>query len=262
MAHVTERDFKKLADAVADDLVQQRIPLNDSITKLANSMGLNHSQVHRLCEATNNVAFNKMFSAKDKTASDRMVEFDIADPKQVIGSAIKVASVMVTTNTEAYELRPLRDEMHDVRHSEAHAPMTKVAFELRPAVKPSQEVDRRTLQKVLKNMQSQKLAAALDYRGNLYTLNDRFRRIYDVVPFAQFEKNAAALYGTDADEPLNTLRAMLRKSPVTYDHSLLEKQAGVVDDTTVEMKLLQAAMKAASAYTKLAASAVKIESML
>jgi len=263
MAHVTEKDFKKLAEAIADDLVQQKIPLNDSVTKLAKSMDLSHEQVRRLCEATNNVTFNKVFHASDKTASDRMIEFDVADPKKVLGAAIKEASADDTTKMAAYELRPLVDEMHSVRHPEpAPDELTKVAFTLRPETHPSEEVDRRTMRKVLDNMRHQKLAADMEYSDTVVTLRGQFRKLYDVVPFDSFEKVAAARFGNEAVGPLNEIREMMGMPQVNYDISRLEKVAGFVDDTTAEMQLLQHIIATQQSRTKLARGIAKIEGVL
>jgi hypothetical protein len=263
MAHVTEKDFQKLAGAVADDLIQQDISLNDSITKLAASMDLSHEQVRRLCEATNNVAFNKMFNARDKTASDRIVEFPVADPKVVLESAIKEASAVDFSKTAAYELRPLRDEMQQVRHPEpAPESFTKVAFELRPQAQHSDEKDRRTMAKVLDNMRHQKLAADMAYLDGVVSLRGQFRRLYDVVPFAQFEKAAAARFGDEAVGPLNEIREMMKLPQVDYNISRLIKVAGFVDDTTTEMQLLQQILSTQANRTKLAQGIAKIEGVL
>jgi AraC-like DNA-binding protein len=112
MAHITENDYKKMAEAISDDLVQQKIPLNDSIRKLASSMDMSQEQVRRLCESSNNTTFNKLFQSKDKTASDRIVEFDVADADQVFADNIKEAAVSEPANAVAYfsEYRSLREE--------------------------------------------------------------------------------------------------------------------------------------------------------
>lgn len=263
MAHVTENDYKKLAEAVADDLVQQNLPLNDSITKLAKSMDLNHEQVHRLCEATNNVTFNKMFNAKDKTASDRMVEFSVADPSEILGTAIKEASADSFVKAAAYELRPLVDEMHAVRNPEPqYEERTKVAFELRPESKHSREVDQRTMRKTLSNLQHEKLAADMAYEDGVSDLRDRFRQLYDVVPFGQFEKEAAARFGEAAVAPLNTIRTLMGKPQVNYDMDRLTKTAGFIDDTTREMKLLSHIISSQSRSRTVARGIAKIEGVL
>jgi len=263
MAHVTENDFKKLAGAVADDLIQQKIPLNDSITKLAKSMDLSQEQVRRLCEATNNTTFNKVFHESDKTAADRMVEFKVADPSQILGTAIKEASADTNAKTAAYELRPLDDEMHTVRHpAPEYEERTKVAFELRPQTHASDEVDRRTMVKVLDNMRHQKLAADMEYLDDVVSLRGQFRRLYDVVPFDQFEKVAAARFGNEAVGPLNEIREMMGMPQANYDISRLEKVAGFVDDTSAEMQLLQRIIATQQSRTKLALGIAKIEGAL
>jgi ADP-ribose pyrophosphatase YjhB (NUDIX family) len=115
MAYFKEEDYLKLANAAAIDLVDNRVPLNDSITKLAQQFDLSQDQIMRLCEATNNTTFNHIF--KTKTASDdRLVEFDIADPKAVLRHQIKEASVQDDMgNASIAELYELPDQMGQVR---------------------------------------------------------------------------------------------------------------------------------------------------
>lgn len=263
MAHVTENDYRKLADAIAEDLVQQQIPLNSSITKLAKSMDLNHEQVRRLCEATNNTTFNKLFQAKGKTASDRMIEFDIADPKKVLGEVIEEASCKTASVSELYELRPLNDEMHSVRHAEPdYGDLEKTAFELRPEAKASDEVDRRTMVKVLDNMRHQKLAADMEYLDKLGELRDRFRRLYDVQPFTEFEKEAVARYGEPAAEHLNGVRRLMGAPLVIHDIPAIQKTAGYVDDTTLEMQLLKQVIDTDDRRNAFARGIAKLAGML
>jgi AraC-like DNA-binding protein len=192
MPYITDKDFKKLAEAVADDLVQGSIPLNNSITKLAKSMDMSQDQIRRLCEATNNVTFNKMFNSRDKTAADRMIEFPVADSKVVLASLIdSVRGEDCSEKTAAYELRELENEMDLVRRPDAEVPaMEKQAFELRPVSRPKREADARTLGKVAEHMRNEKLATDMQYSDALSELKGRFKRLYDVPPFEQFEKDA------------------------------------------------------------------------
>ena len=70
MPILTDREYSKLAAAAAKDLVDSQIPLNDSIDKLASSYDMNDDQLARLCEASNNAAFNALFEARGKQGAD------------------------------------------------------------------------------------------------------------------------------------------------------------------------------------------------
>lgn len=126
MAYMTENDYLKLANAAAIDLVENKVPLNESVTKLAQQFDLNQDQIMRLCEATNNTAFNHIF--KNKTASDdRLVEFEIADPKSILGQQIKEASVSNAVSTSVTDLYELPDQMSQVRTPYTNHFLEKVA---------------------------------------------------------------------------------------------------------------------------------------
>lgn len=341
MAHLDEKSIQKLAEAAAVDLVEGDIPLNDSISKLASKMDMNHEQIRRVCEASNNVAFNKIFQKRANEADDRLVDFKVASPMDILGGQIKAAEVEIADKpTALYEQRELPDQMHEVRTAatsdkvrvrvvggdgnlqifsvdKGYWTMPKGAvqegenrrnaaariledstglrvmpinleyvgmesfkgnmyhtftidkeklrrikqpqdargmkprieyrgkeagFQLRPESKPLAEVDIRTLRKTAETLNSTKLAAEMECRDAVFELRDQFRKLYDVEPFEDFEKKAAALYGRDAVAPLNFVRSLMGKPEVEYDYDVLQKHAGLVNDDTAEMKLLKTAI--------------------
>ena len=268
MAYVTDKDYKKLAEAVADDLVRTGVSLNESIAKLASSMELNDEQIRRLCESANNATFNTLFKerASDKTASDRLIEFDVADYKKVLGNQIKEAETSAVTEKTAsvYELRALDDEMFYRRSgtSTADTTTTKVAFELRPEATERPEVTARTARKVLEHLTHEKIAAEMEYNDTLHALRDRFRKVSGVLPFSKFEKEAAVAFGPSAEIHLNTVRTLMRLPEVTYDIGTLSKHAGFVDDTTVEMQLLASLIKTAARASNIQKGIKKLETAL
>jgi ADP-ribose pyrophosphatase YjhB (NUDIX family) len=128
MGYIKEEDYQKLANAAAIDLVDNSVPLNDSISKLASQFEMNQDQLYRLCEASNNVAFNHIFK-KNAAASDRIVDFEIADPKKILGDQIKTASVPDFTDNfvPARELRELPNLMDYTRHPDVDSFAVKTA---------------------------------------------------------------------------------------------------------------------------------------
>ncbi len=240
MGTFTENDYKKMSEAVADDLIQSKIPLNDSIKKLASAHDLNQEQVGRLCEATNNVTFNKMFQSRDKTAEDRIIDFDIANPKAILSESIKEASVYEEDPGAAIslsEFRPLRDS---VGHSFEKAAEDAVALAAEPTV--SREKAERTARKTHAYLKNEKIAAEMLYEDALVNVRNQFKRLYADLTFDKFEKQAAALYKDAAVKPLTDLRRLLRLPEVTYDFARLEKTAGVVDDSGIVFKLFSDAV--------------------
>jgi hypothetical protein len=260
MAYVTENDYKKMAEAIADDLVNNGISLNDSVSKLASSMDMNHEQIRRLCETTNNVTFNKMFQSKDKTASDRMIEFDVADADKVLGSLIKRASWITVESQDVVSLSEYRSLREDV----APIPLEKTAstFELRPEARANKEVDQRTLRKTLDHLRHEKIATELLHTDAVSELRSQFRRLYRDMSFETFEKNAVALYGEKAAPVLNTLRSHMRLPEVTYNCALLQKTAGYVDDSAIEFKLLAEALSSAEKLRNINAGIAKLETLV
>jgi len=267
VAHLADKNFAKLATAVAEDLVKQGIALNDTITKLATQMDMNDEQVARLCEATNNVTFNKLFQARgqDKTASDRLIEFDVADTKKVLNNLIKKADRGGALEKEAayYEMRPLDDGMHGLRNPEPAAEsFSKVAFVLRPESLPSKEKDSRTMRKTLDHLRHEKIAAEILYNDKLAELDKQFKRLYDATPFKEFEKSAAVVFGKSAEVHLNTLRRMRKMDDATYAIAVLTKNAGYIDDATPELTLFAELMDAANTSAKIASAMSKLEKSL
>lgn len=254
MAHITENDYKKLAEAVSDDLLTNKVAMNTSISKLASSMDMSQEQVRRLCEASNNTAFNKMFQSKDKTASDRLIEFDVADADTVLGGSIKEASARPSADGLVY-----LSEYRTLRADDAEEPLTKVAFELRPDSKPKTEQDRRTARKTLDHLRHEKIATAYLYDDALYAIKNQFKRLYRDMDFASFEKKAAAVHGPAAIRPLSDLRSQMRLPEVTYDFDQLQKTAGYIDDSKIEFKLLSEAVAHAEKIANITQGILKLE---
>lgn len=226
MAQLTQRDIQKFAEAVATDLVEQQIPLNDSIRKIAEARGLNADQIGRVCEASNNLTFNKLLTAKHKTASDGLVEFDIADTKGVLGGIVKSAAVKTASAPAValYELRELRMPVEA-------PPIEKVAHTEPAPTKRQLEANARTVRKTLDYLRHEKLGAVMEYQDSVRVIRNEFRKIDVTKSFASLEKEAAALYGEDVYPVLTDLRSAFGMESVEYDQPAIEKQAGYVDDT-------------------------------
>lgn len=80
---VKPEQLEKIATQISNDYLERQIPLTDGLEKVSTMHGLNQNQVYRVAEAANVKTYLELM----KTAQDdSYIEFDIADPIQVIGS--------------------------------------------------------------------------------------------------------------------------------------------------------------------------------
>lgn len=252
MGHINADRFKKLADAVASDFVTQSIPLNTSIHKLAQSTDMTHEQIRRLCEATNNATFSQVFQAKGKTAEDRIVEFDVADPDKIIGSIIKDAAPVHEKTAALYEYRTLELSSDNIKEAAQEE-------EIIPEV-PFNEIDKRTVRKVAAHLASQKMGWEMAYTDTLHSLDASFKRLYDAPPFESFQKEACQLYGDDVIPEINALRERRKLDPIAS--VVRTKTASIIDDTSYQFTALTQLRELRQKIAKASITAKKLEKLL
>lgn len=81
-AVLSVQDLEDLAKVASDMYLYQDTPLNDAVVKVASDHpGISQEQVRRIAEMVNSSTFQRLF---EKQASNRNVEFDIADPAEVL----------------------------------------------------------------------------------------------------------------------------------------------------------------------------------
>ena len=78
-----ETKFEKYAARAANAYLDNQVPLNDSIIKIAEEKELNPDQIKRVVEAANVKVFQKHFADEDRDGH-KDVDFDVADPKVII----------------------------------------------------------------------------------------------------------------------------------------------------------------------------------
>lgn len=205
MPVLTERDYTKLANAAAQDLVQQQIPLNTSLAKLARAQELNYDQLTRLCETTNNTVFNTLFNkmGADKSA-DRLVEFEVAKPAEVweqCSETIKKAHAPTSTLDLAWESRSLVPTTYVDKTAAAAAPLEDL-----PVKAPS----RLALEKAAETLRMRKIAATVRSESSLHALIVEFRKEGRAADYDLFEKEAMTLHGPDSVPLLDYMRSALR----------------------------------------------------
>ena len=90
MVHLTEKDFEKMALDIVSGYFNNKVPLNDSILKTAETMGLNPAQVRQLTWRANTKTHLNLF---DKQADDKNIEFPVADADIILDELYKDSNV-------------------------------------------------------------------------------------------------------------------------------------------------------------------------
>ena len=245
MPSLNERDFAKLAAAAAQDLVDNGIPLKDSVDKIASRYDMNDEQLRRLCEASNNAAFNALFEKKGKTGSeDRLVDFDVAKPAEILRGRIDSAKTAMAKTASAqcfdaaWESRPL----------ERAAPLAeKTASAEDPLASYRAHRDRtsnaRSIDKALSHLRHEKIAAELEYTDTVDKLYRHFRAMDHRGKFGEFEKDAMVLHGQDAEGTLDSLRKRHGLPMVNRNYGKIASRV-VVSDRSTEHQFLKKALAA------------------
>ena len=220
MPTFSRHDIDTMAFRAADEL-KQGVPLHSSITKMARDNSMNPEQIKRLVESANTAAFLNQF--KEKTGSDRMVEFDVADPSKVIDDALGDRPTSGTTPTISITIsvdKPA-EGLHDSVENE-NLPQDKISnyqdkvasYEELPVVKLARDESSLQLdthkKAQLKDSILTKLADC-NYRAS--DLADdialSFRGIYTRDKYAGLELDALATHGNAAIPALQLVRSRL-----------------------------------------------------
>ncbi|RLC98733.1 MAG: hypothetical protein DRI46_10805 [Chloroflexi bacterium] len=217
-------------EAASCFLGPEKAPLKDTITKIAQAEKLSPEQVSLVCQGANKVVHDQMF----KTAEDKYITFELADPKEIIGHE-KTASFEETDmdyyrtpleNKQAPDFQMTKSAGHDglanMKTYHEKVKMEKLAAK-------GQRLEDCTIlldghiesleQKFVKIARNQLLP---------YALKDRPSKIYEV---AQFCKQA----GLSDDMSGNLLGLLVT---VMTKQGLLEKSAaGKVDPSLISDNL-------------------------
>lgn len=257
MPILSDREYVKLANAAAKDLVDHEIDLNDSLDKLASQYNMNDEQLARLCEATNNAAFNAVFESKGKQGSeDRLVDFKVASAKEILSrrvAAEKTAAARAPHTPAfdpAWESRPLRaasavdyQEKTAMEHAPTESQLRRYAVQ-----------NEQAHAKALDNLRIEKIAQEQIAQDAFETAVSIFRPMYAREKFARFEKEAMCLHGTAATPLLDGMRARLSMPEVTRQYHKVAQMIVLDPKTpahTAFKKALNASKKAADYQTTL-----------
>jgi len=87
---MTELDFEMWGRQAATEYLMKDIPLNDSITKIAERESLNYEQMRRIVEEANNQVYLRKFSSP--AVKDKYIEFPVADAREISATLNENAS--------------------------------------------------------------------------------------------------------------------------------------------------------------------------
>ena len=87
-------DYEDLAKEAVDQMLDASVPLADSLVKISDSMGLAPDQIKALVQVANTLAHLDLF---DRKADDKVVEFDPADPSDVVQRVVSSGPETIET---------------------------------------------------------------------------------------------------------------------------------------------------------------------
>lgn len=250
-------DYEMLADHAVTKLVNDEVPLNESIVKIAAKNDMNPEQIKRVVEMVNTKAFLKMFqNPKNK---EKNIEFDIADPKEVLGKthggSVTITKVTISKGDSSDSPMGFGHTLKEIMQgtktaSEDPSPL----FEDSGSTSPNRKVVIMRLRKVASNLRDDIMDKEAEYIDGIEGLTDTFRKMY-APDFGEFEKEATLALGAGVSPILNTLRSEIKW---TKDPETIEKVAGVhVVTNTPELDTLTHIFEAKKEQVKLA-EAVKL----
>lgn len=227
-------DFDKLGSEAASLFFDASIPLNEIVVKLAEENELNPEELKRLVEKTNTFTSVKMI----KAASDKTVEFDLADYAFILKQTHPegyVTTQKIKTASEIPEKMP--ETLKDLTllgaqtHSFFETKIEKVAAESK--TKPMTKIFK--LQQEISKIGQEKVAAELSFKKAADQLISNFSNLYGP-DFTKFANEAYTLYGEPGKCILNVLAESVRVS------TEFNKVAYVVNDIdNIEMDLFKTA---------------------
>ena len=249
MAIVTDNQLDKIATAVVDRFLTEKIALTDGVVDAAKEANFNPEQIKRLVESVNNMTFLRKFNDVEKSAEDRMVEFETADPNSAIQRILDAAKDLMGS-VEGMEgaqggcpaSSPCGDLTDALPESRPDAP---------PPLNPLQGEDTQELgepkisgtvmimklRKTAEELKTQEYQKRYELTDTLQKAASYFRRV-PIEDFVAFEKDALYKWGEHVAPCLQTIRTSLRLVPVEYNCNALTKTARVIDSSTKPMRLL------------------------
>lgn len=99
---MTTADLDQYTKTVAQDYIKNSVALNDSITKIASTHGLNREQINRIVEAANTEVYVQLFNQ----SADKYVQFENADSEKIASVVFSDTPKVAETSISDYETSP------------------------------------------------------------------------------------------------------------------------------------------------------------
>jgi hypothetical protein len=250
-----ESEFVERAKDIALQHVTTKKSINELSMKVARENSLNPDEIRTLVRLSNVSTFQECF--KRKSDGDKMVEFDVGDPEQVIRKFAEEASEVPQSanifNDKLAEEIP--DLMREKRLGHKFDDAEKVASEFVPAPEKPMRRDLAilALRKLAEDFNVEQIAAGRRWEDKIAALAQTFKRAPGYGPkLDDFEKDAYAEFGHDAVPELKQLWADLRRGEYAelINEKVAELQDRRVTEETPELALLKEAVDARHAYVK------------
>ena len=236
MRVLQRQDYENLAKEAVARMVNDDIPLSDTLVKVSESMGLNPDQIKALVQVSNTLAHLDLFDRK--TDGDKVVDFAPADPDAVVKKVVagdeepeaEAPSSLCDMHGDFPDQMGAQDEALD----DVGTPAEAEADVGGPSTSPGgRQIMIIKIRKVAEELKQRKLTAALNYEEGVDKLAAEFAHLYGP-SFEVFEKDAVDTHGGDAIPILSDLRSKLRLPEIQL--AVFEKRARLVDTGTPEMK--------------------------
>ncbi len=95
---VSPQELRSLGSRAATQYVQDKKPLNESISEMAKSAGLKIEQVRRVAEYANNETFNRLFRA----GYDKNITFPMADASAILQASSETGGMQKSASAKPY----------------------------------------------------------------------------------------------------------------------------------------------------------------
>lgn len=194
---LTTGDYELLANHASSKFLENQIPLNESILKIAEVNDLNSDEIKRLVEAANTKTFHGLFKNAENKGKD--IDFDVADAKVILSSYYPEAEKTASDDSLAAEQDPYEfygdapNMMRYVRHGSLPPEQDLEKNASVKTEKPNKHTLIARLRKVAQNMEEKIYDAEHEYVNGLGKLASELRKDYGP-SYPDFEKKAQILY--------------------------------------------------------------------
>jgi hypothetical protein len=254
MVNWHEEQYVKQAQTLAQRHVQTSKPINELAVKVATDHAMSPDEIRTLVRLANVAVFQELFKRKDD--GDKMVEFETGDPEAVIQRLVAAQNAPLETATVDND--KLAFEVPDQMRAKRYAgvtlpdePWNRAAVEKTAAARPDLSV--MALRKVEDEFTVRKHAAAQAWEATLTKLAHLLRAAPGYgMTYEDFEKDAYAEFGTDAEPELTYLRELTHRPAGSL---AAEKVAALQEyhavDETPALDMFKAAHAERSEYVRL-----------